>query len=43
MANWVPLVDALRTLLLSPTSELDEIANHAWFTGRLGMSQATGR
>ncbi len=27
---WVPLVDALRTCLLAPTSELGEILDHVW-------------
>jgi site-specific DNA recombinase len=30
MANWLPLVDGLRTLLLNPTPEHCEIHDHAW-------------
>jgi hypothetical protein len=30
IANWLPLVDALRTLLLVPSPEVREILDHRW-------------
>jgi hypothetical protein len=43
LEQCVPLVHARRTLLPSPTSDMGEIANHAWFTERFGMSPTAER
>jgi hypothetical protein len=32
-ANWLPLVDALRTFLLDPTPDLRKTIDQVWFTG----------
>jgi hypothetical protein len=34
--NWLPLVDALRTLLLVPSPDLREMLEHRWAHRRLG-------
>jgi hypothetical protein len=41
MANWLPLVDALRTLLLVPSPEVRGILDDVWLAGTLRRQVAT--
>jgi hypothetical protein len=43
LANWLPLVDALRTFLPVPTSDLHGILDHPWAHRLLGPPLGTSR